>query len=412
MKKIFLIIIIQTFSIYTFSQKTYKKVDKYFNENSFNKCIEIAKKYRQTDGTNYILPLFISKSYFELFKTEKPEIKKKNLRFSLKFASKIKNVDKKSLYIKEYDNFLKQLHKTTVSYADSLFNTKNKEKSKIYYKYIAEVYKDTIYGYLHFYPPIKKEKTVGLNSTTEKINQTDASGRKQGLWTKKFKNGVIAYKVYFKNNKPIGEYKRYHTNGMLYAFLNYSETSDTADAKLFNEKGVLIAKGTYFGKIKINKWSYYIKKQLVKTEIYKNGKLNGKSKVFFRNGNIAEERNWENGIENGVWRQYHENNKVKIEMRIENGKRNSVYYKYYQSGRFEIKGKYKDDSMHGTWEYYNKSGKLLKKIEYIDGVAENQKELDAEQDEYLRKLEENGKRLVDPANFINNPEEYMRRSGM
>ncbi len=121
---------------------------------------------------------------------------------------------------------------------------------------------------------------------------------------------------------------------------------------------------------------------------------------------------WENGIENGVWRQYHENNKVKIEMRIENGKRNSVYYKYYQSGRFEIKGKYKDDSMHGTWEYYNKSGKLLKKIEYIDGVAENQKELDAEQDEYLRKLEENGKRLVDPANFINNPEEYMRRSGM
>jgi len=396
--------------ISVYSQKTYKKLDKYFEEGKYDKCIESAKKYKEKDSKNYILPFFISKSYFELYKIEKPEIKKKNLRNSLKYAYKIKKADKKAKFIKEYETFLNQLYKSTVKYTDSLFNSKNKDKAETYYSYIAKNYNDTLYGYFYFYPQ-KKNNNVGLNITTQKVNQTDANGMKQGLWTKKYKNGVVAYKVYFKNNKPVGEYKRYHENGKLYALLNYREKSDTASAKLYDEEGVLIAKGTYLGKKKINKWTFFSKKLIIRKETYTDGKKNGVSQTFYKNGNVSEEQHWKDDVENGVWRQYFENKKVKLEMRIDNGKRNSAYYKYYPSGKFEIKGRYINDLMEGTWEYFDIKGKVVKKIEYIKGKAQNQDELDKEEQEYFEKIEENKHRLLDPANFRNDPTKYMKNSG-
>ena len=407
MKKLLLLLLIQFSVVFVFSQKMYKKVDKYFNESKYDKCIESAKKYQKKDSRNYILPLFISKSYFELFKIEKPEIKRKNLKNSLKYAYKIKKADKKMKFKKEYEPFLDQLYKTTAKYSDSLFNSENKNQAETYYSYIAKVYNDTLYGYLHFYPPKNIKNNVGLN-TNQKVNQTDAAGLKQGFWTKKYQNGVLAYEVYFKDNKPVGDYKRYHENGKLYAFLIYSEKSDTANAKLYDENGKLIARGTYKKNKKIKTWIFYSKGKKIGVETYKNGKKNGVSRTFYKNGNTSEEQHWVNDIENGVWRQYFDNKKVKLEMRIDNGKRNSAYYKYYPSGKFEIKGRYKNDLMEGTWLYYDINGKVVKEIEYLKGKAQNQDELDAKEQEIFEKIEENRHRLLDPANFINNPMKYMK----
>ena len=410
MKKYIILLLIQLSVIFAFSQKTYKKLDKYFNESKYDKCIESAKKYFEKDSKNYILPLFISKSYFELYSIEKPETKKKNLKNSLKYAYKIKKADKNVKFVKEYDAFLKLLYKATVKYSDSLFNSENKDKAETYYSYIAKVYNDTLYGYLHFYPPKNIKKNVGLNN--KKVNQTDAAGLKQGFWTKKYPNGVLAYEVYFKDNKPVGDYKRYHENGKLYAFLVYDEKSEWADAKLYSENGKLIAEGTYHGKLKAKQWVFYSEKGYkLKEETYNEGKKNGVSKTFYKNGNVSEEQNWENDIENGIWRQYFENKKVRLEMRIDNGKRNSAYYKYYPSGKFEIKGRYKNDLMEGTWSYYDLKGNVVKEVEYVKGKAQNQDELDAKEQEIFNKLEENRHRLLDPANFINEPMKYMKQSG-
>lgn len=107
------------------------------------------------------------------------------------------------------------------------------------------------------------------------INQVDGKGQKQGFWQKQQANGNLLYEGHFKNDEPIGEFKRYHPNGMLKARLIYSETSDTIEAELFDIHGKLMAKGKYLGQLKIGKWQYFQKGQLVSEEVFENNQKHG-----------------------------------------------------------------------------------------------------------------------------------------
>lgn len=42
------------------------------------------------------------------------------------------------------------------------------------------------------------------------FNQVDNNNLKQGHWKKYYKNGKVAYKGYFKDDKPRGVFLRYH----------------------------------------------------------------------------------------------------------------------------------------------------------------------------------------------------------
>lgn len=55
------------------------------------------------------------------------------------------------------------------------------------------------------------------------INQMDAKGEKQGYWIKKYPDGQILYEGSFRNNKPVGEFKRYYEDGSLKSVLMYSD---------------------------------------------------------------------------------------------------------------------------------------------------------------------------------------------
>lgn len=50
-------------------------------------------------------------------------------------------------------------------------------------------------------------------------NQTDNKGKKQGNWRANYENGKLKYSGYFKDNKPVGEMKRFHENGALKALM-------------------------------------------------------------------------------------------------------------------------------------------------------------------------------------------------
>ena len=46
---------------------------------------------------------------------------------------------------------------------------------------------------------------------TDEINKTDNNGLKQGKWIKYHSNGKIKYEGNFKDDKPIGQMKRYYS---------------------------------------------------------------------------------------------------------------------------------------------------------------------------------------------------------
>ena len=49
--------------------------------------------------------------------------------------------------------------------------------------------------------------TLATAQGDQTINRTDRDGKKQGHWIKKYPNGHVMYDGYFKNDKPIGEFK-------------------------------------------------------------------------------------------------------------------------------------------------------------------------------------------------------------
>lgn len=247
--------------------------------------------------------------------------------------------------------------------------------------------------------------------TEEKKNQKDESGIKQGFWSKKYRNGNLAYEITFKDGKPVGEMKRYHENGKLKVIIKYDEKGEHGESKFYDEDGFLVSEGFYYKKLKNNTWKYYSKNRtlmqqeadllrvsvkrkakinyLVKKEEYKKGIKCGKSISYFPSGQVAEETNWKGNKKNGSMRQYFPSGNEKTVAVFKDGQFNGVYYVFYKKGNFNIKGKYKNGLKDGVWIYYNQGGKVNKEIVYNNGVAENQAELDSLENLELKKLDKN-----------------------
>jgi hypothetical protein len=99
-------------------------------------------------------------------------------------------------------------------------------------------------------------------SLSAQENRTDASGLKQGPWIKKYANGNILYQGAFKDDKPVGEFKRYYEDGTPKAVLSYDESGLKAGAVFFHPDGKRAAEGTYIDKKKEGVWKYYSAKHL------------------------------------------------------------------------------------------------------------------------------------------------------
>lgn len=416
MRKILIIITCVVFinNCISAQNKNYDKLVELFKSSQYEKCIEQSLKNNKKEPAELMPVFYCSKSYFELYKISEEKDKLNHLKNSLKYASKIKSLDKKEQSTDSYSEFLIELHKSTLEYSNAVYNGIDKEKSKPLFDYLVKIYQDTTAQYLAFHPEEVKKAVVGVgvNSQIEKRNQTDKNGLKQGFWSKVYPNGVLAYEVTFKDDKPVGELKRYHENGKLQALLKYDAASEWADAKHYDEKGVLIAEGKYHKKLRHGLWLYYMDGIKVAEDNYSDGQKQGTSKTYYKSGQVSEEKNWDKDVENGVWRQFFPSGKLKLETRIDKGVRNSVYYTYYSNGRFETKGHYKDDSMDGDWIYYDENGVELQKIKYVMGKTDQQKELDEKENELFKKIEQNKERLIDPADYMTNPDEYLQKNGL
>ncbi len=404
-----LILLILIVNTAVFAQnKEYKKLSNLLNTKKYDKCIKLSKKIISKKPQE-IKPLYYcSKANFELFKKDSSS---NSLKQSLKYMWKLVKIDKKHQYISLYSEHNKQLKIASEKYAEQLFY-KNKNNSKVYFDYIAKIYNDTLSQYYEFYPDLKKptDNKIGLNTAETSVNKIDKNGKKQGFWTKKYKSGVVAYEVYFKDDKPVGTHKRYHSNGKLMAILVFDDSSEWSDAQLFDENASLIAKGKYKNKQKHGLWTLYKDTSIVSKINYLDGKKHGLAETFYAdNGKKSEEKHWNHDIENGVWRQYYHNGQVRLETKIENGKRNGIYLMYHDNGRLNVKGSFKNDIMDGAWIYYDKSGKQIDLINYVDGKADKQEEMNKKQIEILKKLEENKGRFIDPAKYIKNPQEYFKK---
>lgn len=242
------------------------------------------------------------------------------------------------------------------------------------------------------------------------VNYKDINGMKQGLWKKRYKNGQTTYIAHFKNDKFIGNYKRYYKNGKQSLEVDY-DNKEAGPAKIFYDNGVLGSEGNYINRnVKDGLWKYYgVDGRLVVQAHYKNGIIHGQELKFWRNGKKMEEKNWIDGKQEGLWAQWFENGNSKLKTRMINDKRSGLYYAYYKTGKYYIKGRYKDNLRIGPWSYFDKDGAVTRATEYTNGKAADAAERDAKTAKEIKEWEEMKGMIPNPD--IKNMFEYQRTYG-
>jgi antitoxin component YwqK of YwqJK toxin-antitoxin module len=234
--------------------------------------------------------------------------------------------------------------------------------------------------------------------TGSDINKTDGQGRKQGPWIKKYPHGVIQYEGEFKDDHPVGEFKRYYENGKLKSVLIYSSNGTEADATIYHPNGLVSSKGKYINQLKEGKWKFYSPDEegyLMNDEDYKGNMRNGPSVKYYPDGNVAERLIYINDKREGEWYQYHPNGSTFLRSFYSGDKLNGKFEVWFEDGTVEISGSYKNNSREGTWLFYNKDGNLLYKMDYVDGIT-NDRQMDIDISNYLDNLEKNAGKIADP----------------
>jgi len=414
-KRMFYTAIFLSISILVFSQdKKFDKIVELYQQSKYEDCIEKAEKYIDGDATSPQPYFYIADSKFQIFKLTTDNSAELKLKGTVRQTFKACSKDKDKTVRYEFADFMKELKDTMLTYGSRFYALESKEDAEFYYEYIAKIYNDTTEEYKDLFFPkvVTVEQELAFGNYSGPKNQVDMEGNKLGLWVEYYDNGIVKQEINFVNNKPVGVFRKYYENGKLKANLVFDETSTKSSAILYNEKGLKVAMGYYVNQQKDSLWQYFIGDTIVlMEENYDNGVKSGYNKIYFASGLILEEKNYLNGVEHGAWRRYYENGQEMFETKYVDGKLDGPYVKYYSTGILYSNGKYKNNLRDSTWYFYNNETNEKVYITYKDGVAENQEELDRMQNEWFKENEENNNILLDPGDYISNPDEFIRTIG-
>jgi len=230
------------------------------------------------------------------------------------------------------------------------------------------------------------------------INKTDQQGRKQGHWIKKYPDETIMYGGFFKNDHPVGEFKRYSENKSLKSILFYSNDGRKASAAIYHPNGYISSKGDYVDQMKEGKWQFFsstAKDYLISEEYYINNRRNGLSVKFYPDSTIAEKTTYVNDFKQGEWIQYYPSGAVWLKSYFLNGKINGSFEVWFENGAIEFSGNYKNDSRDGQWVIYNTDGSIKYRLKYLSGITRD-RQIDIDESDFLDSLENNRGKIADP----------------
>lgn len=231
------------------------------------------------------------------------------------------------------------------------------------------------------------------------FNQTDAKNLKQGYWKKSYPNGKLMYQGFFKDDKPLGEMRRYFESGKLKARLSYYSNGESASARLYYEDGNLAATGCFFNTLKDSTWTYYsyYNKAVTARETFVKGARHGVMISYYENGDISEKTEWKNDKKSGIWEQYFMGNILKLKANFANNKLEGEFIVYNRIGKLYISGNYLNNLREGTWTFYNEDGTVQLSLNYKTGkAAEEEEKLTSEQQDYFRLIDEAQGKFKEP----------------
>lgn len=91
---------------------------------------------------------------------------------------------------------------------------------------------------------------------------------------------------------------------------------------------------------------------------------------------------------------FYDNGQLKFETVFVAGQLQGPLRAYSYEGKKSVEGEYRNNVKEGVWRYYDGEGKLMRERLYKEGVSERQQEDDLEENEQIRQLENDVKKLL------------------
>ncbi|MEA1876663.1 MAG: hypothetical protein U9N86_07345 [Bacteroidota bacterium] len=248
-----------------------------------------------------------------------------------------------------------------------------------------------------------------ISGQNDTVNQKDQQGNRTGYWIKYHPNGQIQYEGYFFNNLPVGTLNRYYPSGITKATLNRHPDSLLVHAAIFDEEGILRAKGPYIHQKKAGIWSFFsVKNDLILRITYKQDNIHGVASRYYANGNLMENTNWILNRLQGLQILYDEQGRKKAEINYFASQMHGAYRVFNFRGIIEINGMYKNGLKDGKWQYFKADGKLDYELIYSQGKLQNPEVMDSIQRQSFEQYEKNRLILKDPLSYLEQPSKYFR----
>lgn len=205
-----------------------------------------------------------------------------------------------------------------------------------------------------------------IANAQDKINQLDDKGNRHGLWRGTHKeSNRVRYEGTFDHGKETGIFKYFDDTkaGTVIATRDFSKGDGSCYAVFYDQKGNKVSEGKLVNKLPEEEWKYYHfeSKQLMSQEYYKDGKLDGVRKVFYKDGTIAEETNYKLGTKVGTSKTYSEKGQLIDSHIYKNGQYDGVASYYDGLGNKMYEGNYVNGKRVGTWKFFEKN-KVIKQV--------------------------------------------------
>ncbi len=198
------------------------------------------------------------------------------------------------------------------------------------------------------------------------FNKLDEKGKKEGLW-KGFYEGSkrLRYEGTFVHGKEIGVFNFYDDTKekKIIATREFNEKDNSAYTTFFDQSKNKVSEGKIVNKLFEGQWKYYHlgSKEIMTTENYSKGKLEGLRSVFYLDGKIAEEGTYKNNLKEGLYKKYAANGIVLEESVFKNNEYHGLAIFKDVDGSIASTGQFVKGKKSGIWQFFEK-GKKVKEV--------------------------------------------------
>jgi antitoxin component YwqK of YwqJK toxin-antitoxin module len=198
---------------------------------------------------------------------------------------------------------------------------------------------------------------------SQEYNKLDSDGKKHGLWKGVHEESQRPrYEGTFNHGKEVGIFKYFDDTkaGTVIATREFNTKDNSCYVIFYNQQSMKVSEGKVVDKKFEGEWKYYHfnSPEIMTLEFYKNGKLEGVRKVYYRNGVIAEETTYVNGEKNGSYKSYAENGVVLEESIYKNGQYEGKAIFRNGTNNVVSEGIFKNGKKVGIWKVADKNGEL------------------------------------------------------